>query len=171
TSQTKLINLFAFYKGCIFINESGLAYCIGENNINYKNGTTTGESNSLRFHNNLGIYYTNSEGATYNSYQWTYKLIRCSVFDNPENIIGNSKNILWTSKSNSTFRCTGDCTTYGISSQNWDNYFSNSDNGMVSLGEGFILKNYSGECLLKGYGKANNGEFGNSTNISSISNY
>ncbi len=171
TSKTKLVNLFAFYNGCVFVDENGLAYCIGENNINFRGGSTTNENNSLRFINNLGVYYTNTDGTDYTCYQWTYKLIRCSIFDSPQNIIGNSKNILYLSKNNSTFKCTGNCITYGINSQNWYSYFSDSSNGAIALGNEFILKNYSGECLLKGYGKATNGEFGNSTNISSISNY
>ncbi len=30
TSKTKLVNLFAFYNGCVFVDENGLAYCIGK---------------------------------------------------------------------------------------------------------------------------------------------
>ncbi|MDV9542637.1 chromosome condensation regulator, partial [Clostridioides difficile] len=171
TAQTKLINLFAFYHGCMFFDESDRAYCIGENNMKFTSSSQITPESELRFSSNSGIYHTYSDGVAYTCYQWTYKLIRCSVFDSSKSVVGNSKNILSLLKNNSTFRCTGSCLTYGQTNQNWSSYLSDNCNGAVSLGNEFILKNYSGESVLKGYGKSNNGEFGSSTSISNASNY
>lgn len=152
----KIINVFPFYYGCAIIDESGYVYLAGQ----HRYPDTSKSSPSITDYSRYGsfIEVTNSH---YNTY-----FVRVNSFDRIEKVIGTPNNILYFKKGISYV--TGYPKTFGSSATGYKSYTSISSE-YSNLGRIFILA--SSNSKLYGYGLANNGEFGNITNLDGASNY
>lgn len=152
----KITNIFPFSTGCAIIDESGFVYLAGQHR--YPN---TSKSNpSINDYSRYGSFIENTS-SHYNTY-----FTQVNAFSGIEKVIGTSDNILYFKKG-STY-VTGYPKTFGSSATGYKSYTSiNSE--YSNLGSLFIITSISSK--LYGHGIANNGEFGNITNLDGVSNY
>ncbi|HBH1341488.1 chromosome condensation regulator [Clostridioides difficile] len=152
----KITNVFPFEKGCAIIDENGYVYLTGY----HRYVATSNNSPSISDYSRYGYFIENTT-SNYNNY-----FIQENSFNGIEKVIGTSNNILYFKKG-STY-VTGYPKTFGSSATGYKSYTTISSE-YSNLGSIFIITSSSSK--LYGHGIANNGEFGNITNLDGVSSY
>ncbi len=152
----KITNVFPFSAGCAILDERGYVYLTG-----YHKYTNTSNSN-------LGVTDYSRYGSIIEKTNYNYNtyFILVNYFNGIEKVIGTSDNILYFKKG-STY-VTGYPKTFGSSATGYKSYTTISSE-YSNMGNSFIITSSSSK--LYGHGIANNGEFGNITNIDGVSSY
>ncbi|HBG4727709.1 TPA: chromosome condensation regulator [Clostridioides difficile] len=152
----KIANVFPFNYGCAIIDERGYVYLAGY----HKYPNTSNSNPSITDYSRYGSFIE-----TTNSHYNTY-FTQINTFSGIEKVIGTSNNILYFKKG-STY-VTGYPKTFGSSATGYKSYTTISSE-YSNMGNSFIITSSSSK--LYGHGIANNGEFGNITNLDGVSSY
>ncbi|HGM3308613.1 TPA: chromosome condensation regulator [Clostridioides difficile] len=152
----KIVNVFPFNYGCAIIDKSGFVYLAGQ----HRYPDTSKSNPSINDYSRYGSFIE-----TTSSYYNTY-FTQVNAFNGIEKVIGTSNNILYFKKG-STY-VTGYPKTFGSSATGYKSYTTISSE-YSNLGSLFIITSSSSK--LYGHGVANNGEFGNITNLDGVSSY
>ncbi|KPI51732.1 RCC1 domain-containing protein [Clostridioides difficile] len=154
-SLPKVKDVFPFENGCAIIDERGNVYLSGHHGY-YSSQNNT----SVEYYSRYSVFVCRTS-ENINQY-----FVLVSSFNQIEKVVGTSHNVLFYKKS--TTYITGYTKTFGYSIEKYKDY-TNFSSEISNLGNNFIV--YYSNSKLYGKGIANNGEFGNSINIDSTSNY